>query len=315
MKVARLVAASLLLALPIASCDPPGGDDDPRRGARSPAGSPREASMPLATPSETFPPEPMEGGGLEAPPPVTIRYFDDAIALHAWTYCYRSGCVDGAPPADPPDVGDPAEILVEFPLRGWDFHASLTPSGEKCGRVQRTALEQRDDGMFVLHPAGHVDTYDVTLEGRGAGDLFTTFRWTTPSQGRLPNPRARLAIIAGDQEEVLSYGLELSLTNLAATPERARATITVTASDGGSLEIDAAGRNRGCRPEGTVYWDAPDDKALEAARLGDPPFTYEVELMLDGERYDATATWPDDVIKGFAPSVRLHFDPPLPALD
>jgi hypothetical protein len=47
---------------------------------------------------------------------------------------------------------------------------------------------------------------------------------------------------------------------------------------------------------------------------GDGPFTYEVELLLDGARYIAAATWPADEIVGNEPSVALRFTPDLPAL-
>lgn len=50
--------------------------------------------------------------------------------------------------------------------------------------------------------------------------------------------------------------------------------------------MQARGR---CFPEGTVYWDGPDDEGLAGAGLGDRPFTYGVELVLDGERYVASA--------------------------
>lgn len=63
---------------------------------------------------------------------------------------------------------------------------------------------------------------------------------------------------------------------------------------------------------GTVYWDGPDARGLAAAALGDRPFTYEVELVLDGLHYVATAEWPADVIAGNEPSVALEFDPDLP---
>jgi hypothetical protein len=48
--------------------------------------------------------------------------------------------------------------------------------------------------------------------------------------------------------------------------------------------------------------------------LGPGPFTYEVELVHDGVRHVATATWPVDVIAGNEPSVALQFQPGLPAL-
>jgi hypothetical protein len=251
---------------------------------------------------------------MEAPPPVTVRYFEESIELHAWTYCYRNGCVDGAPPDNPYDVGSPEEIGVEFALPGWSFNASFTATAEKCGRIQTVPLQPAGDGEFVLRPAGFASTYDVTLFGRGDGDLFTTFRWTTPNDGPLPEPKARLAVLAGDDGEVDSYGVELEVAHLAQTPREATATVNVEAEGGESLAFTAKRSHLRCFPEGTVYWDGPDDQGHAAAELGEGPFTYEVELTLDGERYFATATWPNDEIKGNAPSVRLEFSPALPSL-
>jgi len=70
---------------------------------------------------------------LESPPPVTVRYFDQSIDLLAWSYCYGSVCADGFPPAEPPDVGSPQEVIVEFPLEGWSFTASFSPTGGEVG--------------------------------------------------------------------------------------------------------------------------------------------------------------------------------------
>jgi len=277
--------------------------------------APREDSPSAPSSSPAAPTgEPMEPGGLEAPPPVTVRFFDQAIDLHAWTYCYKNGCADGAPPEDPLNVGDPDRVIAEFPLSGWSFRASFTPSDERCGRIHTVPLEPQDDGTFVLRPAGYAGEYDVTLSGRGDGDLFTTFRWQTPTDGSLPAPKARLAILADNDGGFDSYGVELHLENLAATPRRSSATITVRADNGEELTFEAKPARGRCFPEGTVYWDGPDDQGLAAAHLGPGPFAYEVQLMLDGERYVARATWPDDEIHGNEPSVRLEFTPELPAL-
>jgi hypothetical protein len=63
-----------------------------------------------------------------------------------------------------------------------------------------------------------------------------------------------------------------------------------------------------------VYWDGPDEAGLTAAALGPAPFTYDVVVTFDGVEHRATATWPDDEIEDYAPSVSLEFVPPLPAL-
>jgi len=267
---------------------------------------------PPATSTATEPAVPTES---DAPPPVTVRFFDQSVALRAWTYCYGSVCADGSPPAAPADVGSPDQVLVEFPLPDWSFTASFQPAGKPCGRIQEASLEPAGDGRFVLLPVGRADTYDVTLFGRGDGDLFTTFRWTTPADGALPTPEARLAVLAGHDGEVDSYGVELELTNLARTPKQASARITVQAADGAELTFEATRSREGCWPEGTVYWDGPDAKGLEAARLGEGPFTYRVEVVLDGSRHVAEAVWPTDEIAGNEPSVALEFSPRLPALE
>jgi hypothetical protein len=46
--------------------------------------------------------------------------------------------------------------------------------------------------------------------------------------------------------------------------------ITVRAENGDALMFKAKRAGGRCFPEGTVYWDGPDDKGLAAAGLGDP---------------------------------------------
>jgi hypothetical protein len=210
--------------------------------------------------------------------------------------------------------GGPEEVLVEFPLPGWSFSAGFQPTGNRCGRIQEAPLEAAGDGRFRLRPAGYAGAYDVTLYGRGASSLVTTFRWTTPVDGALPTPQARLAVLANHDGRPDSYGVELELSNLARTPRQASARITVRAADGDAVAFDATRSDLGCLPEGTVSWDGPDDRGLEAAGLGKGPFRYEVELVLEGSRYFAEAAWPADEIAGNEPSVALEFTPSLPRL-
>jgi hypothetical protein len=299
---ATVALGGLLL---LAACNESGANDELGAG-------PETTTRALPTTTTASSTEPTAPPGLEAPPPVTVRFFDESVALQAWTYCYRSGCVDGSPPAEPPDVGSPEKVVIEFPLKGWAFTASFQPAADECGRMQEVPLETAGDGRFVLRPAGHSAAYDVTLFGRGDGDLFTTFRWTTPIDGALPTAQARLAVIA--DRDGNSYGVELELTNLARTPRQASARITVQAGNGDAVTFHATRSRTRCLPEGTVYWDGPDEKGLAAAALGEGPFAYKVELLLDGARYLATAIWPADEIVGNEPSVALHFTPGLPRL-
>jgi hypothetical protein len=276
-----------------------------------------EVAAPATTspPAATAPDEPVGVPAEEdGPPPVTVQFFDQSVALRAWTYCYGNVCADGSPPGAPADVGSPEQVLVEFPLPDWSFTASFQPAGKPCGRIQDAPVDSSGDGRFVLRPVGHAGTYDVTLFGRGNGDLFTTFRWTTPADGPLPEPEARLAVLADNDGGVDSYGVELELRNLARTPNHVSARITVRAADGSEVTFDATRSTMDCFPEGTVYWDGPDAKGLEAASLGEGPFTYRVEVVLDGSRHVAEAVWPADEISGNEPSVGLEFTPGLPSL-
>ena len=250
----------------------------------------------------------------KAPPPVTICFFDQSAELEPWSYCYEDGCASGSPPENPIDVGSPDEVVVNYPLPDWSFKAFFAPADEKCGRVQRVHPERVDDGELLLRPAGYADTYDVTLFGRGDGDVSTTFRWTTPSDGPLPRPQARAAIVSDEGNQIVSYGVELSITNLARDPKKAKATITVTADNGDSISFRAKQTRTPCRAEGSLYFDRPDDKGMAAADLGGAPFMYDIRLVLDGKSYRARAVWPDDEIKGNEPSVHLRFAPPLPRL-
>ena len=251
--------------------------------------------------------------GRNTPPPVTVRSSDQSVELTSWSHCFGNRCISGGPPPEPPDVGSPDEVFVEFPLDGWSFDAYFTPAGEKCGRIQQAPVEDTGEGL-VLRPAGYAGTYDVTLFGRGNGSLSVTFRWTTLEDGPLPTPEARTAILGGSARNPDSYGIELALDNLAETPEQASATITVKAAKGESLTFEANLARPRCRPEGSLYWDGPDDMGRRATELGEGPFRYRVEIVLDGKRYTAKATWPDDEIKGNEPSVRLDFRPALPSL-
>jgi hypothetical protein len=281
--------------------------------AASPDGAPRQsaegAPIDVSPAGDPYP-------DLEGPPPVTVRFGDEAIELAAYSYCFGSVCATGFPPEPLPDIGSPADILVEFPLPGWSFTATFMTAGDECSRQQRVPLTTNGQGSFLLQPAGRAGAYDVTLFGdiKNGGSLAVTFRWTTPTNGPLPEPEARLAVLADHDGSVDSYGIELEVSNLARTPHDASATITVRSDTGEAITFEATPSNGRCLPEGTVYWDGPDNKGLAAAALSGEIFTYEVELVIDGARYVGTGTWPTDVITGNEPSVALHFESTLPGL-
>jgi hypothetical protein len=251
---------------------------------------------------------------IDAPPDMRLHYGDESLDLRPWTSCYVAACLDGVPPPNPPDVGSPEQIVVEFPVEGWRLQAGFEAVGERCPRTYPAGLDEIEPGRFLLTPAGYADEYDVTLSGRGpGGDAYTTFRWTTLSDGPLPSPSAQLGIVTDKDGTIGSYGVEMWVEGLAVGPEEVDATITLTAADGDSLTFSPH-LTGGCRAAGNLGWDAPRATAREAVRLGPAPFTYDVRLTLDGRTYDASATWPDDVFDTFHGYVRLEFSPALPAL-
>jgi hypothetical protein len=268
-------------------------------------------------------PIPNRPDGGQRPPSVVVRAGGQALELDAWTFCWTSQrqgqrqslCADGMPPNDPPDIGAPPRVEITFPLPAWTFHAEFTTADDECARTFPAEVVRIGDTTWTLEPAGPPGTYDVTLSGFGKeGDLFVTFSWETPQQGPIPAPAGRLAVLADHDGVVDSYGVELALSDLAATPETAEAEVTVTAANGRSLTFEATrGPEEECFAAGSVYWDGPDAAGLEAAGLGPGPFTYRVVVTLDGTEHVATATWPDDVIPDNEPSVGLEFNPPLPA--
>ncbi len=144
--------------------------------------------------------------------------------------------------------------------------------------------------------------------------MIGSLRWQAPAGRAMPEPSARLALIADHDGEPDSYGLELALEDLAESPTRVSAEIEVTASNGRSMTFGVEESRDPCRSTGDLYFDHPDEPAKKAAQLGDFPFTTTVTLTLDGRTYRATAVYPDDEIKGNEPSVALQFTPELPAL-
>jgi hypothetical protein len=264
------------------------------------------------------------GSQFDAPPPVEVCGNGRKLALQPWTYCWQGDlegiCVDGAPPATPPNLGNSAEVIVSFP-EPWNFEAEFKDAGSTpCTRTQRVSLERIGDGIYRLRPHGFAGKHDVTLIGRGdhkaqhQGDLFATFRWQTKADGPLPAPEAQVNILAGRNGTTESYGVNLSFMNLRTTPDVATARAVVTSANGRSLAIEFARDRPECIPEGSLRFTGLLEQGLAAAALGPPPFKYDVTVQIDGAEHRATAKWPDDVDEECSPCVPLRFHPALPAL-
>ncbi|BDV29478.1 hypothetical protein [Microbacterium terricola] len=268
----------------------------------------------LPAPTETVTAGAEYGTGMSGPGPFVIRYDGTELHLAPVTYCYGNACVDGVD-EDPPSVGSPDELLVFVPVAGFDsLHVGQVEGDDYCtGRSVEAEVVDLGDGWWSVRPRGEAADYRVDLfaGGEGSGDMAATLRWSTPADAPLPEPVASLALIADHDGEPDSYGLELTVGNLAAPPEEYAATITVTAANGASTTIEAEPVTD-CLPPGSLSFDGPDDEALAASRLGDFPFTYEVTLTLDGETHHALAVFPDDVDVEHGVAVPLEFAPALP---
>jgi hypothetical protein len=251
---------------------------------------------------------------LERPPQVVIRGGGVELRLDASSYCWKNACVDGVPQGELPSLENARRAIVSFPEPDWRFEATVVPHGQRCGRQQTAALKRLSDTTYRLRPLGRAGDYDVSLFGRGAGDLYVSFRWQTPVDGPRPNPAATISIIANHDGQPASYGVSLDAQNLRATPKAVTGRVDVTSASGAQRAIDLTSTASDCEPEGTIRLGASEDEGRAAAALGPGPFTYEVALDIDGVTHHAVAHWPADEDPECSPCVPLHFDPSLPSL-
>lgn len=73
-------------------------------------------------------------------------------------------------------------------------------------------VRKTGDYTFLVPAAGPGGSYDVDVFGRGPqGDVITTFAWTTTEAGMIPAPEAAVAFLTDLDDDVVSYGMELTL--------------------------------------------------------------------------------------------------------
>lgn len=253
--------------------------------------------------------------GFELAPPVTLDLDGEEVDLQPWTSCYKNGCADGAPPPDPEDVGDRDEVRFTYPLEDWRFSASFrqVTGDHGCYRGFRAPVERTGDGSWVIRPVAYPGTYDVDINGRGDGDAYTTFRWTTTVQGDLPMPSARLSPVHNRRGGIEHWGVSVSVSDLADLAEPVEGTIKVTAANGRSMTFERAMSYTACTTGGNASFDTKNKEGRAVAKLGRAPYTYEIALDLDGVIHSASAVWPNTTHE--TRYLDLVFDPPLPALE
>ena len=286
--------------------------DESRRGTVSEA--------PTSTPASSGPatdlPEVVPWDRTGFAPPVTLDLDGKRVRLNPWAYCYETRCVDGSPRRPYEDVGRSDSVAFSFPENGWEFQATFKEPGDLgCHRQITVPVPKTSDRTWDLAPAGPAGPWEVELFGRGpeGGDVITTFAWTTRVDGTLPGPATGTAAVLADHDgELDSYGVEVGIRDLAEQPRQASARITVASTEGRSVTL-VPRLQRPCYDEGGLWFTAPEEVGRRATELGSGPFTYRVELVLDGTTYTGRGQWPTGETEEIAPHVPLTWTPDLPA--
>jgi len=296
------------------------GDGDSRTPVNeAPSISPPPASSD-PTP-DSVPPDTPPAWDDSKPPPVFLWLDGHEERLLPWTSCYTSpqgqgACVDGMPVPPFADAGDRDTVDFRFPLPGWTFQATFTPLSEAaCERMITVDVRATGTYTFEVPPAGPPGDYQVDLFGRApeGGDVVTTFRWRTSDRGSFPAPHGYAGVVSGDRDETHVYPPEIGLNDIADLARRPTASITVTAANGESLTVPELRADGRCWSKGSVFFRAPDGAGSGVLALGPSPYTYTVDVVLDGTTYTGTGTWPAGEEHGNEPYVTLDFTPALPA--
>jgi len=113
----------------------------------------------------------------------------------------------------PSDIGSPREIQVYVPFQEFTlsvYAQELTrdpqpgePSFKAAcgGRSFEVPVEDLGDGWYAVRPSGPAALYDIQLYAHGGGDMIGSLRWRTLTDAPLPEPSARLALIANHDGE------------------------------------------------------------------------------------------------------------------
>lgn len=245
-------------------------------------------------------------------PSVRIAGDERTVDVLVSEHCADGVCGQVSLAGPTPDLGASGPLAVRLPAEGWSLEASMTEDGRECPRSFAAPVQARSGGRYTLSPVGPPGRYLVTVRASGPGEsLVASFLWTTTSQGPPPEPSARVTVLVDDGSgPVRTPAVELVLSNLSASPERAEAKVTARSPEGADVALPVA-RVAECTGFGVV-WHGTADHAPDAEDLGSQPYTYDVEVVLDGVRHTASATWPHDQTTATDWSLPLVFDPPLP---
>jgi hypothetical protein len=249
------------------------------------------------------------------------------VELPAWSYCYaieaadgsssEGGCADGAAPEVPPVLQGDGTAEFTFPLDGWNFSADFRPAGQPLGRCRRqwSTPVRLDGDRYVVPAVVPAGTWDVDVFGRSeeaGNDLSATFRWVTSSDPATAPAVQAAAYFLGPPSlgtPMTASAPTLRLTGLTTEPDDARGRLTLTASGGEQLTFVLEGAPDGCDLDGVTSLVTPTGPS-EINIAGAPPFTYAVDVTLDGTTHTGTGSWPDDLVAN-GNELALTFEPPI----
>lgn len=313
----RLVALALVPLL-LGACstdrsDPAGVEPQSTGSTGSSPTSPAATEATAACPAHSE--LPGRVGRMKRPQVELVTGQGCRVRLDAWTWCGDGGCVDGFYDEDALPVITDDVVAVDAGEAGWSFQVQhLFGPERRCRRTMSMTTPETTDQPVRLDLAGPPGSRVVTLFGNDpdGGDAIYAFRWDTATGGSYPDAASGDATVLADQDgELASYGVEVGVRDLAEQPARATATVTVTDRTGREVKIPVR-RRKQCHDRGVVAFTAPEDAAAAATRLGPGPFTYTVDLRLDGTRYTGTGVWPRDTNEEIAPGIPLSWTPALP---
>jgi len=280
---------------------------------QSPLRSPDPAPDSVPTPTTT-----VTYGEVQTDPgpgAFIIRYGDTELRLAPTNW--RLGNESSESTQDtPPSIDGADELYVFSPVAGWftyfDQYTGRTPL--VCdGIAVVPEVEDLGGGWSVIRPGGPDGAYSLSIyaaSGPGGGpngDMTGLITWNVSNGTPLPPPSATVSVLRDDDGTLDAWDVTVSVANLDPPTGNVSALVTVTSAEGRSTIFRP--EPTGTCSDGYLFLtsDLDDIEALEVLSLGSTPYTYSVELVIDGTTHIGTAQYtsgPNDV--------PLEFTTPLP---